>query len=593
MATSNILSLEAEVLANVLRYIDDESPWTTAAVAQTCKYLNYVSKLVRYRRLTVRWDSELRTWTDQSGRRQEEWETPELLQGLRQLTVRQPDIDPLIGESDDNGDSSYLGKSHHTFDRLETVLRNASNLKTVVWNAGYLPTKGVVEALQAHQPNAKLDIYRGKRLSNLHTPLESEEVLAAATCLNSFSMRTQKHTCIEDHLLFHMILSSAPNLRFASIISYPSMAPYSPQVTNLRYNLESWLPPDQGRKPSSSLRHLTLDGWEISADCLEFWSQYVNLACLTSLKCSRGPLHQSYFERGPQMLTNLKSLSINLAATPRTDTFLTAAQNYIATCPPLETLSLWSWRGKMSLRAILHQHGATLQDLQLHEPEDSTGLSLRESFSAEELQSIRQSCPRLGKLTFDLNRVSWQLRIQDYDGILEELRKFKLDQIQIYLDSGLQWLRQAVQLERQGLVSWTPLFDIVDDEGPIQLEDGVCLSSACTAHSFYEGALPLTIERTDPAWAHLAGDDESFTVQPPSSHWDVCHFLVKVWKTIFGSHALGSRQIELKYGEWEKKSFPHDLYRFDDRDMRLYCRARPHERDDMVGKCFVEMDCAT
>ncbi|KIW23642.1 uncharacterized protein PV07_11826 [Cladophialophora immunda] len=587
MASSNLLSLEAEVLANVLEYVDSESPRTTAAVAQTCKYLNYVAKLVRYRHITVRWDAGLQAWVDNSGRNQEEWETPELLQGLRQLTVCSGDL-PTLLFSPGHDDSPTAPEHCKSFNRLETVLRNASNLKTLVWKVGYLPTEVLVETLQTHQPNAKMDIFRARRLTNADRPLASEKVLAAATCLNSFSMSTAHNTCTEDMLLFHMIVRSAPNLRFASILCYPPMDLESPIVNIRRRHLEIfWFPPDQPRKQSSSLRHLTLDGWEMSDHDLAYWSQYVNLGCLEGLKCSRSRrVDRSFFERAPQLLTNLKSFSINLRAGDLSDEFLAAANNYIATCPPLQILSLWSWRGKVPLSTILDRHGATLQDLQLHEDTDLPIGILRESLSVEEIQSIRQSCPGLRTFTFDLTRASPQLQIQDYQGILDELRRFSLDKIQIYIDPGLQWFRWRARLIRQGRVTQEVLGSAYDDP-TIPLDD-VCLPTGCSDNSQFEGASALTIDCV----RHAGGSVYPFTLQPPSTHKAICSFLIKAWKTIFGSKTSGPRQLELKFGEWEKKFEPrrHDLPD-STRDIRVFCRARPHERDDMVGECFVEFDC--
>ncbi|KIW83993.1 hypothetical protein Z517_03239 [Fonsecaea pedrosoi CBS 271.37] len=585
MTNTNILSLEAEVLAHVLEYVDNESPRTMAAVARTCKYFNFVTQLVRYRHITVHWDCERESWVDMAGRKQEEWETPELLQGLRHLTACKGDLPALILELG-NGDLPGARNLCEKLDRLQSVLRNASNLKTLTWKTSYLPTKGIVETLQAHQPKVKLDIFRARRLGLAQIPLESEKVLAAATCLNSLSMTTMQATCIEDHLVFHMILKSAPNLEFASILSFPPMESYSPTVTFLRPNLDSWFPPDLEGKQGTSLRHLTLDGWGISAECLEFWSEYVNLASLRGLKCSRGPIYSSFFDRAPKLLTNLKSFSTNLGAEPRSDVFLRAVKEYIATCPPLETLSLWSWRGKVPLSTILNRHGATLRDLQLHECEAPESIHPRDAFSAEELQSIRLSCPRLKVLTLDLNRVSAQLRVEEYEAILDELRKMNLDKIQIYVENGLPWFRQADLQIITRESSWMEALRRVDND-----QTDIRLPSGCDFDGAFGHALPVTVQNSDRSWPHLSCDEE-LTLLPPTSYVALCRFLIGAWKIIFGSRTWGPRQLDVKLGEWEKKYQPTDYYiRELRRDSRAWVRAKPHERDDMVGECFVELEC--
>ncbi|KIW97729.1 uncharacterized protein Z519_01313 [Cladophialophora bantiana CBS 173.52] len=593
MVASKILSLEAEVLANILEYVDDESPHTTAAVTQTCKHLNYVVKLVRYRRLTIHWDQKLGLWVDWAGRKQAEWETPELLQGLRQLTVRGGARLVLRPEQ---YSETAVEETYANINRLNTVVRNVSHLKTLVWQVGCLPTAEFIQTLQAYQPNVKMELHRANRLEKGNRPLESEKVLSTAGFLSTFSMITTSATYVEDTMLFQMILCSAPSLKFASLIS-PQIRLEGSEVASLQSNFESWLPQDQ-RTPSSSLYHLTLDGWELSGECLDYWSQYVNFASLKSLKCSRGLVRASFFERASQVLTNLKSVSINLGPESsllfdrlRIQRLAAAAEHYIATCPPLLTLSVWSWRGKVPLHTILNQHGASLEELQLHEREDPDGLSLRDPFSVEELRSIRESCPRLRVLTIDLNRISRYLGIGDYGETLDELRGFNLDKIQIYLDSGMRWFRRRAQnhfpsdpdIEQHGR--------LVDDDQTPPLDD-VNLPSGCRGDIEFEEAKPFRIETGEVDLGPRI-QDGFILLQPPSTHKDICRFLIKTWKIIFASKTTGPRQLDLKFGEWESRVQPLFLAagRHSMRDIKVWCRARPHERDDMAGECAVEIDC--
>ncbi|EXJ75472.1 uncharacterized protein A1O5_02168 [Cladophialophora psammophila CBS 110553] len=595
MVNPKILCLEAEVLTNILEYVDDESPHTTAGVAQTCKHLNHVVKLVRYRRLTVHWDQKLGHWVDWAGRKQEEWETPELLQGLRHLTVRGGARLVLRPE---RYSETAVEETYANINRLKTVVQNIGNLKTLVWQVGCLPTAEFIQTLQAYQPNVKMELHRAKRLEKENRPLESEKALSTATFLSTFSMITTSATYIEDTMIFQMMLCSAPNLKFASLIS-PEIrlgGSVGSEIASLQSNFESWLPQAQ-RTPSSSLCHLTLDGWEVSSGCLDYWSQYVNFASLKSLKCSRGLVHASFFERASQVLTNLKSLSINFGSDSplfgrlRIQRLATAAEHYIATCPPLLTLSVWSWRGKVPLSTILNQHGATLEELQLHEREDPDGLSLRDPFSVEELRSVRESCPRLRVLTIDLNRTSRYLGIEDYEGTLDELHRFNLDKIQIYLDSGMRWLRRRAQNQFASDSNIEQSGHLVDDDQTPPLDD-VSLPSGCHGDIEFEEAKPFRIETGDLDLGPHIQDGFVF-LQPPSTHKDICRFLIKAWKIIFASKTTGPRQLDLKVGEWESKIQPLLLAagRHSMREIKVWCRARPHERDDMAGECAVEIDC--
>lgn len=49
--------------------------------------------------------------------------------------------------------------------------------------------------------------------------------------------------------------------------------------------------------------------------------------------------------------------------------FRAAVENYLSLCPSMESLSLWSWMGRVKLTTIL-RHGPTLRALQLHEREE-------------------------------------------------------------------------------------------------------------------------------------------------------------------------------------------------------------------------------
>ena len=583
-----ILDLEIEVLASILEFVDDESPRTTAAVAEVCKHFQYALELVKYRRLTVKWDLHEQSWVDRKGRPQQEWETVDLLRGLRHLTVCRgclPEI--IVDELDTEAEEPPVSTTIDTspFGRLESVLRNASNLKTLVWKVGYLPTTDITRSLDTCQPNAKMNIYRSKRLTDASMSLESERTLATSTCLNTLSMTASYGTSIEDHMAFQMIIALAPNLKFASLVSIPPMRPGDLELSSPRAAPERWFPKDrQVWKPNTSITHLTLDGWCLSAETLEHWSKYVDLATLESFKCSRGSIYPSYFQRAPELLTSLKHVSLNLNPHEHEKETAEAIKQYISACRPLSSLSLWSWRGKVPLPTILSQHGTTLNELHLHEREDPW-LGLRDAMSLEELQTIGESCPQLKTFTFDLNRVSNQLNVEDYAAVLDELHKFRLENLQIYLDSGVLWLTNAHPIHRYSGTN----------SNNNQTSDDVGLPGFCDGDSEFGDATPLTINspnRRGPALPDAAGArTEPILAQPPSTNKDICRFLIKAWKAVFGSHTVGARHLDLKFGEWERKGNPAIWLSRGQRDVRVWCRAKPQERDDSAGACAVEVDC--
>lgn len=93
-------------------------------------------------------------------------------------------------------------------------------------------------------------------------------------------------------------------------------------------------------KPNSALRHLTLDGFGLSAHTFKEWGRYVDLTKLESFKCSRGMPDVSSFGKAALVLTNLKQVSLNLGH-QREPGMKKAAEHYLATCSPLRSLSLW------------------------------------------------------------------------------------------------------------------------------------------------------------------------------------------------------------------------------------------------------------
>ncbi len=381
---------------------------------------------------------------------------------------------------------------------------------------------------------------------------------------------------IYDHRTFQNILALAPNLKFASLVSLPVMRPSDPELSGqFQAEPDPWFVEQFAKKgPNPSLRHFTLDGWSLSDETLDYWARYVDLACLESFKCSRGSTYTSYFPRASQLLTGLRHVSLNLNPHERNSETAAAIEHYIATCPPLLSLSLWSWRGGVSLSTILNQHGPTLIKLDLHEREDSW-YTLREALSLEELTSIRESCPQLKHFTFDMNRLSRQMPVKDYQDIFQELSKLNVDNLQIYLDCGLPWLAGRGVSVPPGS----------DNQGQ---EDNMGLPGNCFGDIEYEIATPIIV-KADPVIV-TAPTAPTITAHPPSTNREICRFLIGAWKAIYGSQTTGARHLTLKFGEVERKTPILPRIR-GNRNVTVSCRARPHERDDKQGECFVEIDC--
>lgn len=349
---------------------------------------------------------------------------------------------------------------------------------------------------------------------------------------------------------FRRIVANAPNLRHVSLI-------VSRQVSLLSAEEQEELDEAEikfevHKRPNDSIRSLALDGYSLSQSTLDYWSHYVDLKKLERFKCSRGGRPEpSYFTIAPNILTNLKHVSLNLGGFQRIDdeNLNAAMVNYIATCAPLTSLSLWSWKKAIPLSTILAQHGATLEILDLHERETVAISSTRYVLGVDELIAIRDACPRLNNLTMDINRCSKNLQSEKPNlDVYAELALYKLlDRLQVYFDLGTNYLA-------------SPLFEPEDSDDENQ--EG----------STHEDA--------------SGGKREKLQHLPPTCNRDIERHLEQMWTVVFAHRNTGARRLDVKFGELEAKGF--SPWADDERRHESLWHVRPHERDDRKGKCVVD-----
>lgn len=605
--TLRITDLDLEIVADIFRYVNDESPRTTSALALVNKYFHSAVKSVKYHSTSISWDDDQNVWvisrkrfvpakpnqpsTFKLGRANVDCTDPLLLQRVRVLTVETRMNQAWKWEIVPSLD-----------DQLIDILRKAANIKVLIWKWEIAPFTTVIEALEKYHPKAQLRI---SRLSIPQTPYnepsERAELSAAAlqkaTCLRTLAVRAQEFVGSFD---YRLIVSNAPNLEYVSIIG--------------GYK-EDAIDEDLIKPSHPKLRHLTLDGFDLSEDTVEYWSKYVDFASLVSFKCSRGILFPSYFECAADRLPGLKHVSLNLSTQQCSEDTAKLVQKYISTCSPLTKLSLWSWMGKVSLESILKQHGPTLLSLQLHEREDVMEPAGPKVMSLDDLHLIRTKCPNIKSLTFDLKRQSKKPSIEDYRPILGELVEMNLDTLEIYLDSGLSFLEIVYRANfvHEDEYDEDSEEDEDEDEDENKDENGTTHSSFAIRREIYDECAAMAVESCGGAFdsSQLASlpdpkyvltqyfgsrrndPDESIEFHPPSSADDICVFTGELWKYVFGARKSGARVLDLKFGEWEKKSMPRftSMEAGDFQDMRVWTRAKPHERDDKAGQCFAEMKC--
>ncbi|KAJ9615979.1 hypothetical protein H2204_014194 [Knufia peltigerae] len=568
MPSIRILDLNVEILADIFQIVNDESPRTTSAIAQVNKTFNFAVELVRYRRETLKWSSGLVKFVDDFDR-PVELLSPDRLRGLRHLTISKGDF-PF--EDIHDGPATT-----HLIELLDAT----SNLKSLTYKTGNYPPSDLIRAIQKRHPRTDLKVYiDAEEASQI---CESQSLCLAQSRVTEFTMEIPKTYLGRDnrHQEFEHMISTAKHLRSASLTSFNI---HTSRMRKWQAGTDS----TSGRKRNTSLRQFCLDGWPVSADTLEYWSQFIDLSRLETLSCTRGPLHTSYFIKAAEILRNLKSVSLNLSPFTCSDETANAVEQYIGTCPPLTTLSLWSWMGKVRLETILSHHGPTLQDLQLHVREEEIMPDGQpQPLPIEKLKAIRMSCPKLSRFTFDVKRVSKYLAWNEYKEIFDEVKLFNLNYLQVYMDCGLMYMVNRVRTHNDEEDEEDDP-DVDDyDEDMNGLGDDDPSPDGCGGLMDSE-----SLETMDPS-AEFDVYDHISSLHPPVSTKRIPPFVHQVWKHVFGDRITGDGVLDVKFGEWERK-VAVGAFRYDgepQKDLRVWCHAEPHPRDDKKGQSEVVLKC--
>ncbi len=534
------------------------------------KHFYATAQLVAHRRKTITYQpdtleetqKEIQTWL----------KDPFIVRNIRQLTLTGDVRQPL--QSDGKPDPLDLTLM---WAPLVELIAQAARLVKLDFNCRSAPFPlELLEALQTYHPQVKLylwDYYRDEELD--HTDA-AERALAVSPVLRGIRANgwTKGGGAPIDLRIaaFQRIVANAPNLEFASITQGQSgcIVHYQEPEDQVREHEAAAKFFLASRGPNTSVRKLILDGFSLNKATLIEWGKHVSLPHLDDLKCSRGLPESTYFELAPSILTNLKHVSLNLSNASRHLETPALVEQYLATCAPLETLSLWSWTGVVSLDTIL-KHGQHLKTLELHEREALNLGTRRSLLSIEELRRIRNECPRLEDLTLDMDRenADWHHDLDHHEEMLQEIARFgkRLRRMQIYLDLGVA----------NRIAGW---------HGP------------ATSSQVPNTHLPGKVDEGQHGGG-TAGD----TVTPSAEHLyrgpfnppsrpEMRKHGVQLWKVIFGDPMrTGPRELDIKWGEWERKigaGYPAHWVRWEYKNRR-YVRVRPEERDDKPGEAIAHV----
>jgi hypothetical protein len=545
-------SLEVELLSAILEYVDDESPNTTKSASLVNKHLHATARRIRFRRQTL----DLSKLGKARSRISELLAEPDALRCIRHLTI--------VGNAQSH--PLELPELQSTYESLARLIRDLASLRGIVWRcAGQIPLN-ILDAIHQCQPRAALKVYNWCREAAEADHTDPAELAlahsSALTCVQA-SIWTSGSDPLPDlrEAACKRIIANAPNLQYVSITTGRSDRVFT--MLSAAEELELAEQEEQfytHKQPSTSLKTLTLDGYGLSKGTIDQWSRFLDFSKLESLKCSRGFVpDKSYFELAPTLLTSLKHVSLNFSYSKDAN-IAAAADNYLATCSPLETLSLWSWMNVVSLQSIL-KHGPTLKTLQLHERESTHVDVPRTVLTSTDVADIRRACPRLRDFTMDIDREAhdWEQEVNNQT-IYAELALFTLDKLQLYFDLGIAArISGAVSALNDAGVSPDSEFSESDGESP--LARGGEHNRSLSARE--KAMLPL----------RTAAD----TVAQAKS----------IWRTIFKHRRTGERALDIKIGDWERKmigrAYPAHWILWEQRN-RSYLKLRPNERDDMLDE---------
>ena len=543
-------SLEVELLSAILEYVDDESPNTTKSASLVNKHLHATARRIRFRRQTL----DLSKLGKARSRLSVLLAEPDALRCIRHLTI--------VG----NAHSTPLEppELQSTYESLARLIRDLASLRGIVWRfAGQIPLN-ILDAIHQCQPRAALKVYNWCRDADGADHTDPAELAlahsSALTCLQASIWNSGGGHPDLREAACKRIIANAPNLQYASITTGRSGCVF----TLLSAAEEAELAAQQEqfythKQPSTSLKTLTLDGYGLSKDTIDQWGRFLNFSKLESLKCSRGFVpNKSYFELAPTLLTSLKHVSLNFSYSRDAD-IAAAADNYLATCSPLETLSLWSWMNVISLQSIL-KHGPTLKILQLHERESTHVDVPRAVLTSTDVADIRRACPMLRDFTMDIDReaLDWEQEVNNQT-IYAELALFALDKLQLYFNLGI-----AAQISRA--TSALNDADVSPDSEFCESDDGSPLAKGREHHR--------SLSAREKALLPLRTAEDTVT-QAKS-----------IWRTIFKHRRTGERALDIKIGEWERKmglGYPAHWVLWEQHN-RSFLKLRPNERDDMLDE---------
>lgn len=570
--------LEPEVLAQILEFVSDTSPRSLEAVASTNKYLRSVTKLIAERHVVLEHDY-LGVIID---RTKELLNDKQSLANIRTITLNE-------WAEINSKRMNYFNQD--CVEPLVQLITRIGRLQALDWNLDQNIPIEIIRALETHQKHATLRMFNW-------TPPSDREPHAEVVALSQCPLLTHLRAVIKSHpltlpdtreLQFQTVIARAPNLEYAGVIKRSPVSRNWGMVGNADIT-----PFGVPKNPNTSIRMLTLDGYDINKQMLDGLSTLIDLSSLRNVKFSRGIIDISYFQNAATMLPNLKEISLNFghvhSIPGSTRSQLTAAaREYLTTCSPVESLSVWGWKDVLSVDELVDRHGPTLKSLQLHEKECASKICPPKILSTDELDKIVNQCPKLTNLTFDLRRSTQKLSIKEDMNFkhFEILSRegSRLSSVQIYFDAGILYLAEHPEWSAR-------LFSPAEEYPDFDHEDGNLDNTPEPSTADFDSDPDSDSEDEDDNDNDNTGGSSS---QPstkihkgikPTPFPLMLQYVEDLWKKIYGSHRTGARFLTVKFGEWESVAGSQAFT--PERRLVARFKVNPMERDDQLDKCVVD-----
>ncbi|KAJ8083576.1 hypothetical protein PM082_009451 [Marasmius tenuissimus] len=337
--------------------------------------------------------------------------------GVRKVTVKSGQVRWEDLESSQNSqrqqadaiNSSRFVPSEKTVEKrwgpfIELISR-VLNIQDLEFDCGERVPIVLLRALEEKHPYCRLHVRNWTRLCD-DMPLNDpyEKALARSSLLVSIDAVNWDWSELYQ-AAFNRIIASAPRLNaiiyreeFSMQCTDPEISPQElAEVNREKERLRRVAP-----KKRAGLRDLQWSGLDLSV--LKQLESRFDLQDIHSLDAlDVGDRHWIEYAESNRIFSGLRHFKIGISGVDGDESFKTSLDFFLASCPPLESLSIGHYHSYVDFPSALYYHGDSLRSLSLGESEIGYGRR-RPVLSQVDVDFIRFRAPHLESLQLDINR---------------------------------------------------------------------------------------------------------------------------------------------------------------------------------------------